>query len=111
MSDKIRWSVDLRWQRPTEPHGFFGIKDPILFRTSKDPNYKIQWGNWVNEDRNKINLEMLRNEKQVKVPVVDDDRFSTIITGPWMSRWEIVHHNKHTNFFVHNNDEKKWTKA
>jgi hypothetical protein len=113
LSDKIRWSVDLRWQRPNEPHGFFGIKDPILFRTSKDPNYKIQWGNWVNEDRNKINIELLKQKGHVESGLSeDDDRFSPIIAGPWMSRWKIVHHNAHTNFFTtHNTDEKKWTKS
>ncbi len=33
-SNKIRWSIDLRWQNPAEPHGFFGIKAPILMRTA-----------------------------------------------------------------------------
>jgi hypothetical protein len=28
-----------------------------------------------------------------------------------MSRWEIVHHNAHTTFFVQNSDESQWTKA
>jgi hypothetical protein len=116
LSDKIRWSVDLRWQRPTEPHGFFGIKEPILFRTSKDPNYKIEWGNWANEDRNKINIDLLKNKTQRGTSAnntIDaaDDRFNPIIAGPWMSRWEIVHHNAHTTFFVQNSDESQWTKA
>ena len=25
-SDKIRWSMDLRWQRPDKPNGFYGLK-------------------------------------------------------------------------------------
>lgn len=26
VSDKIRWSMDLRWQRPDKPNGFYGLK-------------------------------------------------------------------------------------
>ena len=26
----------------------------------------------------------------------EDDEFDTTIHGPWMKRWEIVHHNRHT---------------
>ena len=42
-SDKIRWSVDLRWQRPDEFSGYEGIKDCILMRTARDPNYRADW--------------------------------------------------------------------
>ena len=30
---------------------------------------------------------------------VEDPEFDTTIKGPWMNRWEIVHHNKHTAAF------------
>ena len=30
---------------------------------------------------------------------VKDPQFDTTIGGPWMNRWEIVHHNKHTAAF------------
>jgi hypothetical protein len=26
----------------------------------------------------------------------DEDEFDTTLHGPWMKRWEIVHHNRHT---------------
>lgn len=42
-SDIIRWSLDLPWQRPDFPNGFHGIADSVLMRTSKDPDYKIDW--------------------------------------------------------------------
>lgn len=29
----------------------------------------------------------------------DRDPFDTTITGPWIGRWEIVNHNKHTDAF------------
>ena len=43
MSKAIRWSLDLRWQRPSEPVGFYGLKEGILMRSSKDPNMKVDW--------------------------------------------------------------------
>ena len=36
-SAKIRWSVDLRWQRPDEPSGFEKVKECILMRTARNP--------------------------------------------------------------------------
>ena len=47
-SDRIRWSVDLRWQRPGEKSGMEGIKSPILMRTASDPGYQINWSEWAN---------------------------------------------------------------
>ena len=41
-SDKIRWSLDLRWQKPNLPNGFYGLKN-VLMRKADDPNYKINW--------------------------------------------------------------------
>jgi ectoine hydroxylase-related dioxygenase (phytanoyl-CoA dioxygenase family) len=82
-SNKIRWSVDLRWQRPNEPHGFFGSKEPLLFRTAKDPAYKPDWNVWGPLD--------------TPVQQSEEEKLSTIISGPWMKRWKITHHNKHTD--------------
>jgi hypothetical protein len=42
-SDKIRWSLDLRWQHPDKPNGFHGLKESIPMRKADDPNYKIDW--------------------------------------------------------------------
>ena len=42
-SDKIRWSLDLRWQDPKKAVGFYGMKDCITMRKEDDPNYKIDW--------------------------------------------------------------------
>lgn len=51
MSNRIRWSMDLRWQKPDHPAGFYGMKDHLLFRTSKDPDYKIDWTGFEGDDR------------------------------------------------------------
>ena len=47
-SDKIRWSLDLRWQNPSKPNGFNGSiqfqkQECIPMRMANDPNYKINW--------------------------------------------------------------------
>ena len=41
MSGQIRWSLDLRWQRPNEPNGFYGLKDCITMAKADDPNFKV----------------------------------------------------------------------
>ena len=86
-SDKVRWSLDLRWQRPDQPNGFHGLKDCILMRKEDDPNYKIKWEGFAALDRT-----MLQNQAMGH----DADEFDTTIHGPWMKIWEITHHNKHT---------------
>ena len=41
MSEQIRWSLDLRWQRPDAPNGFYGLKDCITMAKSDDPSFKV----------------------------------------------------------------------
>jgi hypothetical protein len=80
LSESIRWSLDLRWQRPEEPSGFEGIKDCILMRTARDPNYRIDWESWARQNR--IADAMLDREERA------DEAFSTSVSGPWMLRWK-----------------------
>ena len=86
-SDKVRWSLDLRWQDPMKPNGFHDLKECILMRKEGDPDYKIQWEGFAALDRT-----MLQNQAMG----VSSDEFDTSIHGPWMKRWSITHHNKHT---------------
>ncbi|HLJ55231.1 MAG TPA: phytanoyl-CoA dioxygenase family protein [Chthonomonadaceae bacterium] len=76
LSDGVRWSIDLRWQRPGELSGFEGIKEPILMRTAADPNYRIDWAGW--SAQNRIADAMGEPPRE---------SFSTAVTGPWMDRW------------------------
>ena len=52
-SDKIRWSLDLRWQDPNKPNGFrgtiqFSKKEGVIMCKANDPNYEINWeGKWL----------------------------------------------------------------
>ena len=75
-SDKIRWSVDLRWQRPNEPSGFDDVKECILMRTARDPGYQIDWTGWARQNR----IADAMDQKAV-------DPFDTTVTGPWLHRW------------------------
>jgi ectoine hydroxylase-related dioxygenase (phytanoyl-CoA dioxygenase family) len=82
LSDKIRWSVDLRWQRPGEQSGFEGIKDCILMRTKRDAGYQPDWEAWSKQNR--IADAML--DKDQRLPG-EDAQFDTSVSGPWMERW------------------------
>ncbi len=42
-SDKVRWSVDLRWQRPNEPAGWEGYVDLWEIRRGDDPEFRPNW--------------------------------------------------------------------
>lgn len=77
LSNSVRWSLDLRWQRPDEPSGFEGVKDCILMRTARDPNYRPDWEAWSRQNR--IADAMLDTPQ---------DPFDTTVSGPWMERWK-----------------------
>ena len=87
ISDKVRWSLDLQWQKPGLPSGFEGIKDCVVMRLSNNPDRTIDWSEMASSDRNKMQAESIG---------VVTDKFDTTIHGPWMTRWEITHHNRHT---------------
>jgi hypothetical protein len=76
-SNTIRWSVDLRWQRPGEPSGFESIKACIPMRRARQRDYKIDWSKWATQNR------IADAMKDAKL----DDEFSTTVMGPWLERW------------------------
>jgi len=102
-SDKTRWSLDLRWQNPSKPNGFHKIKDCIVMRKADDPSYVIDWSKFARIDRTKLQAEA--------VGKTSEDDFDTTIYGPWMKRWEIVNHNKHTKSYDDNIDNPWWWHA
>lgn len=51
MSTDIRWSLDLRWQRPSDPDGLWGLKKPVVMRKSGDPDFQIDWTEFDAVDR------------------------------------------------------------
>lgn len=80
LSDKIRWSIDLRWQRPGEPSGFEGIKECIRMR-SADPDFRFDWGDW--RAQNRIEDALLDRDRDAPDP------FNTMVSGPWLERWSV----------------------
>lgn len=89
-SNVIRWSLDLRWQRPDKPVGFYDLKGGVLMRTKEQPDLQIDWESFDSVERHvaaRANVEDTRPE---------EDEFDTTIQGPWMKKWEMVHRNRHT---------------
>lgn len=90
-SNEIRWSLDLRWQRPDKPVGFYDLKDGVLMRTKEQPDFKIDWDTFDSVERH------CEAKKNVQRGVHEEkDDFDTTIQGPWMKKWEMVHQNRHT---------------
>jgi hypothetical protein len=127
LSDHIRWSLDLRWQRPQDAHGFWGLKAPIVMSKAGQPDYAIDWTGWADDDRQVKQMEAALKDANVAANIAvaveaeaaakaeaeakaasdggqggAADPFDTVIAGPWMARWDLVHHNKHVDRFVAN---------
>lgn len=100
-SKVIRWSMDLRWQRPSDPIGFYGLKDGILLRSPDQPDLVPDWESFNNVNRNKVQTEATSGK--------EDEELDPILYGPWMKKWEIVHVNRHVEAFQVN--EEKQTHA
>ena len=56
ISDKVRWSLDLRWYAGGKAAGVFGMKEGVLLR-SKNPQHKIDWEPFDAVDRHKKAFE------------------------------------------------------
>ncbi|CAK0891181.1 unnamed protein product [Prorocentrum cordatum] len=110
LSDGIRWSLDLRWQRGGEPNGFSGIKESVLMKRPGDMgSYRadVDWGDWASTPLLEAAKEnrSLSEEQRASVEAVgraegrfdSDPALDTTIVGPWMHRWgKVLHHNRHT---------------
>ncbi|ELU10156.1 hypothetical protein CAPTEDRAFT_219502 [Capitella teleta] len=92
-SNDVRWSVDLRWQSPKYNPGFYDITDGVIMHTEKDGVVTPDWASFL-----KVNRKEVWQTKYFK-EIFKTDEFDTIVTGPWIGRWEIVHKNRHTDAF------------
>jgi len=86
LSDKIRWSFDFRYHKTGEPAGY-SMKPSIILSKQDDPNYTIEWENWAKIDRTSLQAGKA------------EDKFETRIVGPWMERWPLTNHNRHTDYW------------
>ena len=100
LSTGIRWSIDLRWQRPDLPNGFYGLKDCIVLTKKDDTAYKPDWKSWAAVDRGQLQHKKMGDDSRGAMSEyygdTTDEAFDATVHGPWMDQWEIVNHNKHT---------------
>lgn len=106
-SDGVRWSLDLRWQRGGEPNGFNRVKDSILMKPAGDFaewDGKVNWGDWATVERTSLQVKAMSEEDRSTVKEAgqsegrhdEDPLLDTTISGPWMTNWKLIHHNRHT---------------
>ena len=106
-SDGVRWSLDLRWQRAGEPDGFYGIKPTIPLLRPRTPGFAPDWAAWAAGSHQHAALDTVKTAPAVVKAVAEEtapaagdaDPFDTVIGGPWMLRWPITHHNRHSRRF------------
>ena len=95
LSEGIRWSLDLRWQRGGEPNGFHGLKPSMLMKRAGDEyNGSVAWGAWAAQERDGLQKRALRGEAGEEVEKLRG--VDTTIAGPWMQTWPLIHQNRHT---------------
>ncbi|MEZ5668493.1 MAG: phytanoyl-CoA dioxygenase family protein [Alphaproteobacteria bacterium] len=77
-SDKVRWSVDLRWQDPKLPNGVEGHSEPIVMRKADDPGWRPDWEAWIAAEEKR--QQAWRGRKGIGDLSLD-------IEGGWLARW------------------------
>lgn len=66
VSKDIRWSLDLRWQRPDEPFGLWNLKPGVVMRSSTDPKLKPDWETFCSIDRTAAQKESIKDFLEVR---------------------------------------------
>jgi ectoine hydroxylase-related dioxygenase (phytanoyl-CoA dioxygenase family) len=77
-SDKVRWSVDLRWQDPKLPTGVEGHSEPIIMRKASDPDWRPDWDAWIAAERERQKVWRGRQ---------GEAQFDLEVEGGWLARW------------------------
>ena len=77
-SDKVRWSVDIRYQNPGKPTGL-GAIELAPMRKSNDPSYRLDWEEWMAHQAGGI---------QTYRKLDEDDFGYSAPDAPWLVRWE-----------------------
>ncbi|GFO25971.1 phytanoyl-coa dioxygenase 1-like [Plakobranchus ocellatus] len=89
-TNQIRWSLDLRYQKPGLPEGLYGELPTIALRDPATPNLKVDWSPYTKIRH--LHQHMMTCGKEAPPPEMLD----TTLTGPWMKQWPLVHGNRHT---------------
>jgi hypothetical protein len=69
VSNRIRWSLDLRFQAADKNPGFYDIKDGIRIRSSKDSNFRPDWDSF-NVSRHDTHVEVIGHNNVLVVKAV-----------------------------------------
>lgn len=77
-SNKVRWSVDLRWQNPQEPAGWEGYIDLLEMRRGNDPDFRPDWDSYFAQ----------RSAAYETFRTTGKDAFDVNMSGPWIERWQ-----------------------
>lgn len=80
-SNKVRWAIDLRWQRPSDPTGLEGvlIRGPRM-RKANDPAFRPDMMAWAKAEREKYDEWVHRDGNDPLDPTID---------GSWyFARWD-----------------------
>ena len=75
-SDKVRWSVDIRYQNPGKATGLGDIELAPM-RKAGDPSYRLNWEEWRGHQADGIQ----------EYRTLDEDSFDYSPKGPWLDRW------------------------
>ena len=80
-SDIVRWSADLRYQRPGQPTGFApGSKLPPM-RKSDDPGYRLDWETWIAAQGGEQDFIKFKKMEGEGFDFAPPD-------APWLVRWQ-----------------------
>ena len=80
-SDHVRWAVDLRWMRPSDPTGLEGqLNRGPRMRRGDDPAFRPDMMAWAREEREQYDAWVSRG---------DGDPLNPAIDGSWyFARWD-----------------------
>lgn len=111
LSSEIRWSLDLRWQRPDQPNGFYGLKPCIRMCAAGQPDYQIDWASWAAIDRQVLQKaggppaaasgqQQAAGQAEEGGAGAGADPDDDVIVGPWMDSWPLTHTNRHVEAWL-----------
>ncbi len=76
-SDKVRWSVDFRYQGPGKAVGMPAGTAIVPIRRGDDPDYRLDWEAWK--------AEQPADVQAYNRP--EEDNIDYLSEGPWLERW------------------------